>query len=94
MPLAEVVRSGFVEGLHRGSVVVLDAAGARVARPATPTAPIFPRSSNKPMQARRRCSAPACALADPADLALVCGQPLRRGRSTWPGSGAAAPPPA
>ena len=36
MPLAEVVRSGFVEGAHRGSVVVLDAAGAVVAvAPAT-----------------------------------------------------------
>ena len=27
MILAEVVRSGFVEGVHHGSVVVLDAAG-------------------------------------------------------------------
>ena len=51
-PLAEVVRSGFVESRHHGSVAVLDAAGASwSAGSATPTAPIFPRSSNKPLQA-------------------------------------------
>jgi L-asparaginase II len=49
--LAEVVRSGFVEGYHRGSVVVLDAAGQAVAAGGDVTGPIFPRSSNKPMQA-------------------------------------------
>ena len=46
-----MVRSGFVEGRHRGSVVVLDAAGAVVASAGDVPAPIFPRSSNKPMQA-------------------------------------------
>ncbi|HKS98707.1 MAG TPA: asparaginase [Rugosimonospora sp.] len=49
--LAEVVRSGFVEGYHRGSVVVLDAAGQAVAAAGDATGPIFPRSSNKPLQA-------------------------------------------
>jgi L-asparaginase II len=49
--LAAVVRSGFTEGYHRGSVVVLDAAGQAVAAAGDATGPIFPRSSNKPMQA-------------------------------------------
>ncbi|MBQ1067721.1 asparaginase [Micromonospora sp. D75] len=69
-PLAEVVRSGFVEGFHRGSVVVLDAAGAPVAGAGDVTSPIFPRSSNKPMQAIGMLRA-GLPLTDPADLALV-----------------------
>ncbi|MEU4771374.1 asparaginase [Micromonospora sp. NPDC023644] len=69
-PLAEVVRSGFVEGAHRGSVVVLDAAGATVAGAGDVTSPVFPRSSNKPMQAVGMLRA-GLALADPADVALV-----------------------
>ncbi|MEU4779520.1 asparaginase [Micromonospora sp. NPDC023633] len=69
-PLAEVVRSGFVEGVHRGSVVVLDAAGATVAGAGDVTSPVFPRSSNKPMQAVGMLRA-GLALADPADVALV-----------------------
>ena len=44
--LAEVVRSGFVEGYHRGSVIVLDAAGDAVAVAGDVTGPVFPRSSN------------------------------------------------
>ncbi len=70
MPLAEVIRSGFVEGVHRGSVVVLDAAGAPVAGAGDPTSPIFPRSSNKPMQAVGMLRA-GLPLTDPADVALV-----------------------
>ncbi|MCX4730571.1 asparaginase [Streptomyces sp. NBC_01363] len=49
--LAEVVRSGFVEGRHRGSLVVLAADGSVERSLGDPTAPVFPRSSNKPMQA-------------------------------------------
>ncbi|MEU8674323.1 asparaginase [Streptomyces sp. NPDC048560] len=49
--LAEVVRSGFVEGLHRGSLVVLAADGSVEYALGDPAAPVFPRSSNKPMQA-------------------------------------------
>ncbi|MHA5052281.1 asparaginase [Streptomyces sp. SD15] len=49
--LAEVVRSGFVEGHHRGSLVLLAADGAVERAVGDVTAPIFPRSSNKPMQA-------------------------------------------
>jgi L-asparaginase II len=49
--LADVVRSGFVEGHHRGSVIALAADGSRVLALGVPDAPVFPRSSNKPLQA-------------------------------------------
>ncbi len=49
--LAEVVRSGFVEGRHRGALVVLAADGAVELALGEVTAPVFPRSANKPMQA-------------------------------------------
>ena len=49
--VAEVVRSGFVEGHHRGSVVALEADGSVAFAVGDTTTPIFPRSSNKPMQA-------------------------------------------
>lgn len=49
--LAEVVRSGFTEGHHRGSLVVLAADGRVELALGDPAAPVFPRSSNKPMQA-------------------------------------------
>ncbi|WP_406138493.1 asparaginase [Streptomyces sp. NBC_01089] len=49
--LAEVVRSGFVEGRHRGSLVVLAADGSVDYAIGDPSLPVFPRSSNKPMQA-------------------------------------------
>jgi len=49
--VAEVVRSGFVEGHHHGSVVALAADGSRAFSVGYADAPVFPRSSNKPMQA-------------------------------------------
>jgi L-asparaginase II len=49
--VAEVVRSGFVEGHHHGSVVALDADGATVLAIGDVDVPIYPRSSNKPLQA-------------------------------------------
>ncbi|MGW1258086.1 asparaginase [Streptomyces sp. NPDC002513] len=49
--LAEVVRSGFVEGRHRGSLVLLAADGSVEFALGDATAPVFPRSANKPMQA-------------------------------------------
>jgi len=68
--LAEVVRSGFVEGYHRGSVIVLDATGTPVAVAGDVASAVFPRSSNKPMQAvgMLRRGLP---LTDPGDLALA-----------------------
>jgi L-asparaginase II len=49
--LAEVVRSDFVEGCHRGSLVVLDVDGSELWRVGDPDHPVFPRSANKPVQA-------------------------------------------
>jgi len=49
--LAEVVRSGFVESEHRGSVVVLDTDGSVAVSLGTPGEVILPRSANKPLQA-------------------------------------------
>jgi L-asparaginase II len=49
--LAEVVRSGFVESVHRGATVALAADGSIALRTGRIDIPIFPRSSNKPMQA-------------------------------------------
>lgn len=49
--VAEVVRSGFVEGVHHGSVVALDPSGERVLAVGEVDAPMLPRSSNKPAQA-------------------------------------------
>jgi L-asparaginase II len=49
--LAEVVRSGFVEGVHRGSLVVLDPDGGVSLARGDVGSPVFPRSSNKLMQA-------------------------------------------
>src|SRR4029450_13760065 len=45
--IAELVRSGFLESRHHGSVVVLDAAGEVVAWAGDVTGPVFPRSSSK-----------------------------------------------
>ena len=49
--LVEIVRSGFVEGHHRGSVVALTADGDVDWAIGDATSPVYPRSSNKPMQA-------------------------------------------
>jgi L-asparaginase II len=48
--LVEVVRSGFVECVHRGSVVALDAEGGVVLKAGAPDSPHLPRSANKPLQ--------------------------------------------
>jgi len=49
--LAEVIRSGFTEGRHRGSLVLLAADGSVDLALGLPDAPIFPRSCAKPFQA-------------------------------------------
>ena len=49
--LVEVVRSGFREGVHRGSLVVLDPDGRVQLSLGDVRSPVFPRSSNKPLQA-------------------------------------------
>ncbi len=49
--LAHVIRSGFTESVHRGSLVVLGQDGEPAVAAGAPELPVFPRSSNKPMQA-------------------------------------------
>ena len=49
--LAEIVRSGFVEGVHRGRLVLLDADGSVALEVGDARATVLPRSSSKPMQA-------------------------------------------
>jgi L-asparaginase II len=48
--VAEVVRSGFVEGHHYGSVVALAADGSVVWSVGDVESPVLPRSCNKPLQ--------------------------------------------
>ncbi|MPZ63217.1 MAG: asparaginase [Propionibacteriales bacterium] len=48
--VAEVVRSGFVESRHHGSVVALDHDGSEAWSVGAVESTILPRSSNKPMQ--------------------------------------------
>ncbi|HXW87358.1 MAG TPA: asparaginase [Streptosporangiaceae bacterium] len=49
--LAEVVRSGRTESVHRGAVAILAADGSVLASAGPVTTPMYPRSSNKPFQA-------------------------------------------
>ncbi len=49
--LVEVVRSGFVESVHRARVVVTGPDGATLGSLGAASAPMYPRSSSKPLQA-------------------------------------------
>lgn len=49
--VAHVVRSGFVESVHHGSVVALDTDGSTMLAVGDVSGPIFPRSASKPIQA-------------------------------------------
>jgi L-asparaginase II len=49
--VAEIVRSGFVEGHHYGSVVALEADGSLAWSVGDDESQVFPRSCNKPIQA-------------------------------------------
>ena len=68
--IAEVVRSGFVEGRHHGSVVALAADGSTSYAAGDVTGPILPRSCSKPLQALAmvRCGLDL----EPELLALAC----------------------
>jgi L-asparaginase II len=69
-PVAEIVRSGFAESLHRGSVAVTDPSGNLLASIGDTGSPVFPRSSNKPMQALAMLRA-GWAPGTEADLAIA-----------------------
>jgi L-asparaginase II len=49
--LADVIRSGFAESRHRGAIVIIGPDGSLLHQAGAVDVPIFPRSSNKPMQA-------------------------------------------
>ncbi|MEV6487159.1 asparaginase [Actinoplanes sp. NPDC051633] len=68
MIVAEVVRSGFVESVHHGSVVVLPTGEST----GDVTSPMFPRSSNKPLQTVGMLRA-GLTVPDGAMLALISG---------------------
>ncbi len=68
--LAHVVRGGFVESAHRGSIAVTAADGSPLHRWGAPADPILPRSSNKPLQAAAMLRAGLTLPA--AHLALAC----------------------
>jgi len=51
LPVAEIVRSGFVEGHHHGSLVALDSAGDVAWSVGAVDTAVLPRSCNKPLQA-------------------------------------------
>ncbi len=76
--VAQVVRNGVVESVHRGIAVVTDASGAVVRAVGDPSTVVFPRSSLKPVQALAMLCAGA-ALGGPS-LALACashaGEPM------------------
>ncbi len=69
--LVEVTRSGAVESVHRGSLVVLGADGGVLVKLGVPDQPTFPRSSTKPLQAVGMLHAGLDL--DHADLALATG---------------------
>jgi L-asparaginase II len=92
-PIAHVTRSGFLESVHHGVAVALDAAGSVVVRVGDPAAVVLPRSSLKPVQllamlrAGLELTGPQLALAaashsgEPFHLAVV-GEILRAGGFT------------
>jgi L-asparaginase II len=50
-PLVELVRDGLVEGVHHGSAIVLAPDGTTRFAAGDPDAPMYPRSTAKPLQA-------------------------------------------
>lgn len=68
--LVEVVRSGFVESVHRGALVVTAPDGTVRAAVGDVDRPVFPRSANKPLQALGMLNA-GLRVADD-ELALSC----------------------
>lgn len=88
--LARVIRGGEVESVHRGSAIVVDAAGQVVLSAGDVQCSIFPRSSYKFFQAVplvESGAADAFGLS-PADIALSCashnGEPMHADRvASW-----------
>jgi L-asparaginase II len=73
--LVEVLRGGLVESVHRGAVCVVEADGATVLALGDVTAPVFPRSAVKALQALPLLESGAAdryRLGD-EELAIACG---------------------
>ncbi|SDG12560.1 asparaginase [Blastococcus aurantiacus] len=70
--LVEVERSGFLESVHRGSLVVLGADGEVLLAAGAVDRPMLPRSSNKPVQATALLAAGWVA-GSAAELAIAAG---------------------
>lgn len=68
--LAHLVRGGFVESVHRGSIAVTGPDGGLTHAWGAATDPVFPRSSNKPLQAVAMLRAGL--VLPPPHLALAC----------------------
>ena len=86
--VAEIVRSGFVEGHHYGSVVALDRDGSVAWSVGDVDVPVLPRSCNKPIQALGMVRARPRPAAGPArpGLRLALGRAVpHRGRTPDPG---------
>lgn len=81
--LVRIVRSGFHEGSHFGSVVITDVDGSVLHHRGDPANPIFPRSSSKPFQAVAMLACGADLIG--ADLALAAashsGEPMHVDRA-------------
>jgi L-asparaginase II len=71
VPLVRVVRSGFEEAVHLGSVAVVDADGRLLAGAGEPDAVTFARSSMKPLQASVSLTLAGDAL-DDEEVAVMC----------------------
>ncbi|WP_216211359.1 asparaginase [Amycolatopsis aidingensis] len=68
--LVEVVRSGFVESVHHGALVILGPGGTPLLELGDVRSPVYPRSANKPLQGLGMLRAGL--ELDEADLALGC----------------------
>jgi L-asparaginase II len=88
--LVEVTRGYLVESVHRGSVAIADSSGAILFRLGETEAPVYPRSSLKPIQALpllESGAADAFGLTD-EEVALACashsGEPMHTKRvAAW-----------
>ncbi len=69
-PVAVTDRSGFDESVHHGAIVVLDRSGEIAFSLGDPDVDIYPRSSNKPIQADAMVRSGL--RLDPSELALAC----------------------
>ena len=69
--VAEVVRNGFVESVHHGRIVAVDADGATLLEIGDVTSPFFPRSAMKPLQAMAMLRA-GWAPEDDEQVAVAC----------------------